>query len=186
MIKVLIAGTPIYKLCFARRKYKTLKKHDLTAGELINRINDESIYAEGDEAQVKKNVADVIRSAFESKPLYETTALIFMADAKRGEPPVATAVARQSRKDDNQRSTGREVALGRLLRTKDTPPFTAPERDAIRKAYDDRFKVKPKRTPPPASAGSAPVAQVREASHSVVSKVIPFAPVERRYQFAAA
>lgn len=174
MIKVLLNGTPVYKLCFSRRKYKSLKKKNVTAGQIIAKIN------ECKHDPDKEAVARIIREVFESKPLYETTALVYMVDAKQGEPPVATARTRQSRQDDNKRDTGREVALGRLLRTNNDPPFNPFERAAIREAYDNRTKgVKPKRTPP-ASTGSAPIAQVRRATavvasntHSVVNKVIP-------------
>jgi hypothetical protein len=174
MIKVLLNGTPIYKLCFHRKKYKSLKKRGLTGGQIIQKLNDLGLYSGENEGVIRKQVTDAIRDMFESKPLYETTALVYMVDAKVGEPPVATAFTRQSRLDDNKRDTGREVALGRLLRSNNNPPFNPFERAAIRAAYDNRFKSASKKPTPPASTGTPPIAQVRSAGHSVVSKVIGF------------
>lgn len=172
MIKVLINGTPIYKLCFSRRKYKSLKKRGVTAGQIINKIN------ECPHDPDKTAVARIIREVFESKPLYETTALVYLIDAKAGEPPVATASTRQSKLDDNSRKTGREVALGRLLRSTNNPPFNPFERAAIKAAYDNRLKTT-KKSPPPSGAGSAPIGQVRSThldaiGHTTVNKIINF------------
>ena len=172
MIKVLINGTPIYKLCFSRRKYKSLKKYNVTAGQIIAKL---------DEVRATNidQVKDTIRSIFERKPLYETTALVYLIDAKAGEPPVATASTRQSKLDDNSRKTGREVALDRLLRSTNNPPFNPFERAAIKTAYENRLKTPKKSPPPPSGAGSAPIAQLRSThldaiGHTITNKVINF------------
>lgn len=182
MIKVLINGTPIYKLCFSRRKYKSLKKQGVTAGQIINKIN------ECPHDPDKTAIARIIREVFESKPLYETTALVYLIDAKAGEPPVSTASTRQSKLDENSRKTGREVALGRLLRSTNNPPFNPFERAAIKVAYENRLKTIRKPPPPPSSAGSAPIAQVRstrlDAVGQPINNVINFP--ERTLQMRAA
>lgn len=170
MIKVLINGTPIYKLCFNRRKYKTVNKKKLTLGEVLRKID-------GLGTVPDEQVQSILKEAFGGKPLYETTALVYMVDAKAGEPPVATASTRQSKLDENSRNTAREVALGRLLRTKDNPPFTEIERKAIRSAYDNRL-AKPKKSPPTGGGNSNPpaeVAKVVEAiGHRVTNRVATF------------
>jgi hypothetical protein len=142
MIKVLINGTPIYKLCFARRSYATTKQ---------------------------------------GQPLYETDALIFIADAKQGEPAVAKASARQYHKDKYNPEAARVAAIKQLLNPAKgdiAPTFSRVERTAIWKAYWDRPRDggKPKSKPtPPAGAGSAP-AHARQAhgGHSVISKIVSF------------
>lgn len=170
MIKVLINGTPIYRLEFRRRKYKSVQKQTITAGEVIARIKQDG--GIGNEVlQVDfASVLASIRAAFERKPLFETTALIFMHDAKKDEPPVATATTRQSKSDDNSKLVGRGQALHKLFNLKhegtDTLVFSDIERQAIRKAYNNRSKQSSKPLPPAGSAGSTPIAQVRTPAQS--------------------
>ena len=181
MIKVLINGTPIYKLCFSRRKYKTTGRKRLTLGEVTLALK--KAYGKAPD----RDVYETLVEAFGGKPLYETTALVYLIDAKTGEPPVATASTRQSKLDDNSRKTGREVALGRLLRSTNNPPFNPFERAAIKTAYENRLKTT-KKSPPPSGAGSAPIGQVRSThldaiGHTTVNKIINFP--ERTLQMRA-
>lgn len=176
MIKVLINGTPIYRLEFRRRKYKTLKRKDVTANDIIRKI--EGLFFENNLAPLtdKTRWRSAIHDVYERKPLYETTATIHIIDAKYDEPPVASATTRQSKLDDNRRSVGREVALGRLLnlvRGVDTPVFSEIERKAIREAYENRFKQGTKPTPPGGTTGTPPLAQVRKPLARVVGTIAP-------------
>jgi hypothetical protein len=166
MIKVLINGTPIYKLCFSRKEYSRLKN---------------------------------------GQPLYETSAIIYLADAKQGEPAIAKASARQWHKDPYKPEAARRAALKALLRTAEEGrgaigvPFARAERTAIWTAYLNRPRIistPPKGQPPAAASGSAPAAQQavvvppvpKDAgrpgvkakpstpnTHPVVSKVVPIA-----------
>jgi hypothetical protein len=176
VIKVLINGTPIYRLEFHRRKYKTVKRKGLTAGQIIAKLQRLPNLV-GSHGVSLTDVEDGIRAAFEAKPLYETTALIYIIDAKGDEPPVATATSRQSKADDNRKIVGRGVALNKLLHLQkdDTlPVFSAVERKAIRDAYNNRAKRTTKPLPPGGSAGSPPIAQIRKTP--VVGKVLEFNP----------
>lgn len=182
MIKVLLNGTPVYRLVFERKKYKTVRRKKLTLGEVLLAIKDKNHYAEGDWEAVNENIAETLTAAYGGVPLYETTAHIYLEGAKKGEPPVASATSRQSPKDDNRRETGRQVALGRLLRDNNNPPFTPFERLAIQKAYDDRKKTSrgPKPTPPTGSGAPAQLAvPARQTAH-----ILPF-DRPRAYHMAA-
>jgi hypothetical protein len=163
VIKVLINGTPIYKLCFARKEYSKLKN---------------------------------------GQPLYETSAMIFLVDAKQGEPPVATATARQYHKDMYQPESARKAALGLLLDDRarmrhnlGATTFSKMERTAIWSAYRNRPRIisTPPGTPMPPKTGAPakqlavpppttnvvgpkdagrPGLQAKPASHQVVNKVV--------------
>lgn len=111
------------------------------------------------------------------QPLYETTALIYMADAKRDEPPVAKATARQHHKDRYSPEASRKAALKALLRPNilqygtGAPPFSRIERTAIWKAYWNRKNTQLKPLPP-SGAGSIPARTgVSAFAHRIVNKV---------------
>jgi len=198
MIKVLLNGTPIYKLCFARRRYSQVKRKHVGLDRIIKAVNDARVYEEGDEAATKVNVIDAVKAVFSGRPLYETTAIVYMIDAKKGEPPVASATVKQNPADQHSPEEGRQKAIDKLLRFDDgqSPvPFNKVERTAIRAAYTNRPRIKstPKKTPPPTpitpaatrpSAGHrvtqpAPVrlrdikALAAAGVHHVVNKVVP-------------
>lgn len=138
MIKVLLNGTPIYKLCFARRPYSHLKSKN------------------GNKT-----------------PLYETDAIIYMIDAKQGEPAVAKASSRQHHKDSYNPEAARQAAMKALLRP--AGAFARIERTAIWNAYRNRPRTNtPKKTPPASAAPQAPIAQLKVEGHHVVNRVINF------------
>jgi hypothetical protein len=203
VIKVLINGTPIYKLCFARRRYSSVKRKGVGLHKLIQAVKNTNHYEEGDWEAVNANVIETLKKAFAGRPLYETTAIVYLIDAKKDEPPVATATVRQCPLDPHSPEDGRQKALDKLLRVNPVgtehdlePTFSKVERTAIRAAYMNRPRIQstpPKGQPPAAAGGSVP-AQVASPTvppapkdagrpgvkatpntHPVVSKVVPIA-----------
>lgn len=163
MIPVLMNGSVIYKLCFARRRYSTIKRKNVSAERIIKAIDDIAGGARNQSIS-KDEAKTAVRAVFTGKPLYETTVLVYIADRRKDDPPIATATVRQNPTDAHSPEQGRQMAIEKLLNTNPKlfggakSIFTKPERTAIRKAYESRPRGKKADTPTPAPApqGGAP------------------------------
>lgn len=169
MIKVLINGTPIYRLEFTRRCYRTVNRRAITQHQFFQALVGN---VDGGTVQL-----DHVQATFErlagGTPLYETTATIHIIDAKKDEPAVATGKTRQRRGDSNSKVVGRGWALKHLLAAQvdGKPVFTDIEKQAIRDAYNNRSKG-PKAPTPAGNAGAPPIAQRRKQAPQ--AKVLEF------------
>lgn len=192
MIKVFMSGTAVYKLCFARRRYSAEKR----------RVTREKLFAAIERgfrkaAEVGNNerqfVLEAVKTAFEGKPLYETTAIIYLADAKKGEAPVAKATVRQNPIDPHTPEQGRQAALKKLLNRDPKlfggylSTFGKGEREAIWTAYAQRPRGPVAPAPSGAPAKAEPVqapartkVTPRPGQHAITNKVIGFFATNRR------
>lgn len=166
MIKVFMSGTPVYKLCFNRRKYSQMKRKHIGLDRIIKAIADAKI-------NTREGHIAALKAVFVGKPLYETTAIIYLADAKKGEAPVARATVRQNPSDCHTPEGGRIAAIKKLLNTDPNlfngyrTTFGKGEREAIWNAYINRPKGKP--DVPPSGAPAKEVAPVPTRSKAVTA-----------------
>lgn len=130
MIKVLMSGTPVYRVSFGKKIYNRLKpKHP------FKRVDGKWQQVEG-------------------SPLYETRVFVHIEGAKPGEDPLAYAVTRQNPEDKHSPEYARVSALKKLLDAK-VSQFSRTERTAIWSAYWNRPKGTTAPTPPSPSGTSA-------------------------------